>query len=154
MKHRISTGVLLFKDDKILLVKHVDPKSHIEWWVPPGGGLEGEETVLEAAKREVWEESGLDAKIGQLAYVRQLLLFDYNMLELFFWGGEFSGDIHIKNIVGKGEDEDFIKEVKWFSQKELQNIMVRPDIIKGQMWKDRENSPPAYFIGQDKAFLE
>ena len=45
MKNRIRVAVLLFKNEKILMIKHIDPKTKFEWWVPPGGGLEGKEII-------------------------------------------------------------------------------------------------------------
>ena len=152
MKHRISSKVFIFDRDRILLIKHVDPISKNEWWVPPGGGVQGEETVLDAAKREVWEESGLDVEIGQLSYVRQLIFDGYNMLELYFWSNGHDGNPHIGNIAGKGEDEDFIKDCGWFSQEQVQNMRVLPSIIKDGLWLDRHNHPPARFIGLDREF--
>ena len=36
MENRIRAGVLIFDDDKMLLVKHVDPEDGYIWWVVPG----------------------------------------------------------------------------------------------------------------------
>jgi 8-oxo-dGTP pyrophosphatase MutT (NUDIX family) len=45
--------MLLFQDSDLGL----DPVTH--WWVTPGGGVDPGETDLEAAVRELWEETGL-----------------------------------------------------------------------------------------------
>ena len=50
--------------DRVLLVKHKDPANGYEWWMPPGGGLEGEESVMDCAVRETWEETGLEDRVG------------------------------------------------------------------------------------------
>ena len=75
MKNRIRVAVLLFKNEKILMIKHIDPKTKFEWWVPPGGGLEGKETVFDCATREVFEESGLNVDVQKLVYIRQFISF-------------------------------------------------------------------------------
>ncbi len=43
MKHRIRVAALITRGDAVLLVKHVADGHH--WWVPPGGGIEGEESI-------------------------------------------------------------------------------------------------------------
>ena len=54
--------VLLDETSRILLVRF--EYSGRSWWVAPGGGLEDGETQEEAARREIWEETGLD--LGEL----------------------------------------------------------------------------------------
>jgi 8-oxo-dGTP pyrophosphatase MutT (NUDIX family) len=54
-KHFTSTAYILW-EDKVLLLLH--PK--FRKWLPPGGHLEANETPFEGAKREVFEETGLE----------------------------------------------------------------------------------------------
>ena len=48
MNHRISAGVLVINQDKILLVNHKKP-GHYDFWVAPGGGVLGTEDIESAA---------------------------------------------------------------------------------------------------------
>lgn len=58
-KPRVGVGVLIFKNNKILLGKRKG--SHAQGqWACPGGHLEFGETFEECAHREVLEECGLD----------------------------------------------------------------------------------------------
>jgi ADP-ribose pyrophosphatase YjhB (NUDIX family) len=43
------------------------------WWCPPGGGLEAAESVFEAARREVGEETGLAVCPERVAYIREFV---------------------------------------------------------------------------------
>ena len=52
--------MLLFLDSDLGL----DPVLH--WWVTPGGGVDPGESDLEAAVRELWEETGLVVDAGDL----------------------------------------------------------------------------------------
>lgn len=52
--------LLLFLDSDLGL----DPVAH--WWVTPGGGVDPGESDLEAAVRELWEETGLAVDAGSL----------------------------------------------------------------------------------------
>ncbi len=58
--------VLVFKDNKVLLVKH----RYGNFWVMPGGGINKNENATQAALRELKEEAGIisdqiDFKLGQ-----------------------------------------------------------------------------------------
>lgn len=52
--------VCLDAADRVLLLKWRDPYDGSRLWEPPGGGIEPGETPLEAARRELAEETGLD----------------------------------------------------------------------------------------------
>ena len=55
-------GVVVFKDDQVLLVKHLDGASHLTGsYGLPAGRIEPGESKIDAAKRELEEESGLVA---------------------------------------------------------------------------------------------
>lgn len=61
------TGILLQQDDRILLVKQ--RMSARREWSLPGGTVEVGETLTEACRREVWEETGLDTIAESLAFL-------------------------------------------------------------------------------------
>ena len=58
---RQGARVLLLDDDDALLLVHgrdtTDPAAGT-WWFTPGGGVEAGESFLDAAHRELWEETG------------------------------------------------------------------------------------------------
>ncbi|MCX8175655.1 MAG: NUDIX hydrolase [Candidatus Bathyarchaeota archaeon] len=57
-------AVVRFKDGFVFVKRGKDP--YKGWWALPGGVVEYGETVEEAVKREVKEETGLDVKIVKL----------------------------------------------------------------------------------------
>lgn len=59
---RIGVFAIIFEGPHVLLVHRRD----IDWWNLPGGGMEPGETVEEAMKREVLEETGLEVEIERL----------------------------------------------------------------------------------------
>jgi ADP-ribose pyrophosphatase YjhB (NUDIX family) len=60
-------GALICRDGEVLLVRH--EKGGHSYWLVPGGGVDAGETMVEAAARELLEETGFDVEIGRLLLV-------------------------------------------------------------------------------------
>lgn len=60
MKNRVRA--IIIENSKILLIKRVKPE--IVYWVIPGGGVENNESIEDALRRECLEELGVDVKVG------------------------------------------------------------------------------------------
>ncbi len=59
---RIGVYAVIFEQERVLLAHRRD----IDWWNLPGGGMEPDETVEEAMRREVREETGLEVAVERL----------------------------------------------------------------------------------------
>ncbi len=81
---RIRVAVALCEDDRLLLVEH--SKGDHKYWLLPGGGLEWGEGVKEAARRELLEETGVEAEIGHLLLASETVAPDgaRHLLHLVF----------------------------------------------------------------------
>ncbi len=69
MKKRVR-GIIRFNDEIILVhrIREINKKK-VEYYVVPGGGVEHNETLEEALKREIMEEIGIDIVINKLVYI-------------------------------------------------------------------------------------
>lgn len=90
-KRVFCSSVYCCNAGKILLVLHNKYKQ----WFPVGGKREGDETPLETARRELWEETGIDdpiflpattseAPVGFFGYTEHLTPWgDLHMVHMF-----------------------------------------------------------------------
>lgn len=111
-KREKSCGIMVFKDDNVLLVHH--NKGH---WGFPKGHVEKDETEFETALREVKEETNIDAKI--LGDFRHVVTYSPkpNTIKdvVFFIGEALSFDL-------KPQIEE-ASEVKYVSINEALNLI-------------------------------
>ena len=68
-RQRVAAYAVILRDDQILLSRLAPAISPDELWTLPGGGLDHGEDPRDAVVREVREETGLDAQVGETARV-------------------------------------------------------------------------------------
>ncbi|MDP3800120.1 MAG: NUDIX hydrolase [bacterium] len=114
----------------ILFVRNRDQK----WWCLPGGGWNhAEETILDCAKREVLEETGVQAKIIKLLCAQTLHIKKQDSIWLEqFWLAEPVGSTKVpqRHIDQYG----VVDEARWFSKEEMETIIVYPEFFRTIFW--------------------
>ncbi|MHA1351077.1 MAG: NUDIX hydrolase [Promethearchaeota archaeon] len=71
----VGVGVMLTRDNSLLLVKRkFDPDAG--YWAIPGGHLDLGERIENAAEREAYEETGLIVKVSKLAGIIDKIMYD------------------------------------------------------------------------------
>ncbi len=101
----------------ILLVRRADNGR----WAVPGGYMEAGESVAEACAREVWEETGLRVRVGQLISVHSNphILIEYpdgnryQLVVLHFIAKPTGGELSIS---------DETTELGYFSQADIKDV--------------------------------
>lgn len=66
-------GILIDKDNKILMQKRSNTNYANGWWSFPGGHVEPEESILTALKRELFEELGIQMKLEHCSFQLTLI---------------------------------------------------------------------------------
>lgn len=157
---RMRVSALCIDRHHVLLVKHrrFAPSVHFpdESWILPGGGVEYGESLSEALRREVQEETGYACDVGRLLFVK----------ELIFPFPEKNGDVlHHSISLGflcaitggslmTGRDPEFgehqlIIESNWLPIAELSNYVLYPPflsnfIVKGHQTNFSDISPKLF----------
>ncbi len=85
-----TSYVLVYSDGKVLLLKRDIGK--IIWEMPGGGNL-SHESPVEAAKRELFEETSL--RVGSLDYIGSYFWFEKNKYLHFYLATDFEGEVKI-----------------------------------------------------------
>jgi RimJ/RimL family protein N-acetyltransferase/8-oxo-dGTP pyrophosphatase MutT (NUDIX family) len=114
-------AVLLDPDDRILLVRFVNPDDGRVYWATPGGGVEEGEDDEACLRRELLEETGLErVEIGPALWTRR---------EVFPWAGrtlDQSETLHLVRVprfeprptIALGPEG--ISELRWWTLPELE----------------------------------
>ena len=148
---RLSVGIVLFNTNKkIFMGERIDNKG--AWQMPQGGvKLSNNECLLSAAKRELFEETG----VKTVKYISQSKEWYYyylpNYLSSKLWKGKFKGQKQkwfAFNFTGKEQEininqEDFKPEFcswKWVDPEMVSDLIVnfKRDIYK-KVLKEFEN---------------
>lgn len=145
-RHRISAGTLVLHEGRLLMVRHRRLGAY-DFWVCPGGGVQGTESLEAAAARETREETGLEVRVGTLAYVEEFHDPDTRYVKFWFLaellpqplaegpGGRF--DISHPDTVG-----EHIVEAAWRTPDQVREGMVFPDFIQHRFWADSARGGP------------
>jgi 8-oxo-dGTP diphosphatase len=125
--------MLVEQDGRLLAVRCVKPGAY-DFWVAPGGGVQGTESLREAAQREVREETGLEVEPLSLAYIEELANPEARYCKFWFTGRVLGGTLSVSAPEAKTE---LITEVAWLSRQELQERKVFPTVLSARYWEDR-----------------
>ena len=68
---RINVRAIIYREGKILAVKHRRGDQAAPYYAVPGGGLDPRESLAECLIRELREETGITAKPGKLLFIQQ-----------------------------------------------------------------------------------
>lgn len=118
-----ARAVVLDRDDRILLVSFRNPHTGLSWWATPGGALDPGEMHVEAVRRELLEEAGIDAEPGPCVWKRE---------HVFEWGDRLVRQVERYFLVRVSSPRiaphlsleelarEGVHEVRWWSLAELE----------------------------------
>lgn len=119
MRNRGS--VVIVENDKVAIIRRV--RDGIIYYVFPGGGIEKGEAPEEAAKREAFEELGVEVVVNEC-----IAKIEYNGTQYFFLSEIINGTF------GTGQGEEYTDKERnkgiylpmWIDIKRLSSLDVKP----------------------------
>jgi 8-oxo-dGTP diphosphatase len=114
---RVGSAALVINDDRVLLGRR-NKEPNRGRWVLPGGGVEPFETVADAVKREVREETGLVVDLdGQLGVFEIIVPDSEHRVIVYNWARPISGDLKASSD---------LSELRFVSRDELAEMDLTP----------------------------
>lgn len=96
-------------------------------WALPGGAQDIGESVVQAAQREVYEETGIGVEITGLSGIysdpRHVIAYDNGEVRQ-----EFSLCFHAKPVSGEPRSSSESKNARWVSPDSLQDLNIHPSM--------------------------
>lgn len=119
----VSVGAVVWKGDRVLLIRRGQPPAKGTWSLP-GGRQDLGETVFEAACREVLEETGVTIHIRDIAAVVDLIERDGTVVRHHFTVIDVSADW----LSGEAVAGDDAEAVAWADPGRLDNYRLTEEV--------------------------
>lgn len=131
-KHpRLAVGAIVFKNDKILLVKRGRPPAKGQWAIP-GGNVKLGESLQKAAQREIFEETGITIQAREPVYTFDAIVKDNHGKIQFHY---VIVDLAAEFVRGEIRPGDDAANVRWVAAAELGRLNVSAPTLN--LLKDR-----------------
>ena len=145
MEPRLRVSALLRWHDRILLCRHEKPGK--EYWLLPGGGVEGGESLAEALRRELREEIGIADDLpfeGPIAVAESIAPNwtpdDRHVVHIIF-----ATDLSHRSLEDVETRDAAVRGARLFLLDDLDEIVVHPPIKRFlQRWQPGD---PAVYLG-------
>jgi 8-oxo-dGTP diphosphatase len=145
MEPRLRVSAILGWQNRILLCRQEKPGK--EYWLLPGGGVDVGETLLEALRRELREELGVEADVqfeGPVAIVESIApkrsLARKHVVHVIF-----AADLSHRSLEDVETRDAAIHGARLFSREELEDVVLHPPIKRFlARWQAGD---PAVYLG-------
>jgi ADP-ribose pyrophosphatase len=117
---RVAVGAVVFKDERVLLVRRGQPPAE-DLWAIPGGSVEIGETLQDAAEREIREETGIRIRAAEPIYTFDVIERDKTGRIRFHY---VIVDVSAEYVSGELTAGDDAIDARWISADEINRLAV------------------------------
>jgi len=122
----VAVGAIVFKNNRVLLVRRAQPPSQ-DLWAIPGGRVEIGETLQEAAEREILEETGITIQAREPVYTFDYIERDGSELPRFHYVIIDMIADYVRGEIRAGDDA---ADARWVSAEELAGLKVSSKTVR------------------------
>lgn len=126
---KIIVGVIVQKDNKILMVKEAKERVY-GLWNMPAGHLEEKENIFLGAKREFKEETGYDVELTGMLPIVNYVNGDEHVIIMNFYGEITGGEISFNKKELLDVKWIAIDELKAMTDKEIRDIAQKKNMLE------------------------
>ena len=123
---KVAVGAVVFKNERVLLVRRGQPPSE-DLWAIPGGSVEIGETLQEAAEREIFEETGIQIRAGDPVFTFDTIDRDCAGKIRFHY---VIVDLIADYVSGDPKAGDDAAEARWVSASETNTLQMSAPTLK------------------------
>jgi 8-oxo-dGTP diphosphatase len=145
MNPRVRVSALLRWQERVLLCRQEKPGK--EYWLLPGGGVDGGETLTVALKRELGEELGIwdDLHLEGPIAVAESIAPDWKPGERHVVHVVFGADLSHRSLEDVESSDAAVRGLRLFSLDDLEEIVLHPPMKRFvQRWRPGD---PAVYLG-------
>ena len=122
----VAVGAIVFKNNRVLLVRRAQPPSQ-DLWAIPGGRVKIGETLQEAAEREILEETGIIIQAREPVYAFDYIERDGSAPPRFHY---VIIDLIADYVRGEARAGDDAADVRWVAAEELASLKVSSKTVR------------------------
>jgi len=122
----VAVGAIVFRNNRVLLVRRGQPPSQ-DLWAIPGGRVELGETLQEAAEREIIEETGITIQALDPVYTFDYIERDGSARPRFHY---VIVDLHADYVRGTIRAGDDAAEAGWVAAEDLAILKVSSKTVR------------------------
>ena len=121
-----SVGVVIWRGDKVLLIKRGKAPRAGDWGLP-GGMQDTGETIIETAIREAREETGLEIEpLGIVTALDNIVRDAKGKVEFHYTVVDVAAESH----EGEPAAQDDAKDVRWATLEEVEELCGWPEVAR------------------------
>ena len=128
---RVAVRAVILHDDKLLLV-NAWPNGRSDLLCAPGGGVDAGQSLPDALRREMKEETGLEVTVHQPCLVNEFHdpKSGFHQVEVFF-----RCTIDDATLDPTWQDpEGVVTQRRWVSRQEIDELRVKPSSLAAVAW--------------------